>query len=92
MTLLSSANEVWVGRRNAGHPPSFHLSGHPSVRPNCECDISLEPVHQFTLNLRYEIIPGKGRMLLILGRLLKTRWMSSNFLKCMQCQSYRHPL
>ena len=35
--LLSSANEVWVGHRNAGRPsfrPSVLPSGRPSVRPS----------------------------------------------------------
>ena len=35
--LLSSANEVWVGHRNAGRPsfcPSVLLSVRPSVRPS----------------------------------------------------------
>ena len=40
--FLSSANEVWVGHRNAGHPsfhPSVLPSVCPSVRPTCERDI-----------------------------------------------------
>ena len=35
--LLSSANEVWVEHRNAGHP-SVLSSGRPSIRPTCERD------------------------------------------------------
>ena len=39
--LLSSANEVWVEHRNAGHLsvlPSVLSSGRPSIRPTCERD------------------------------------------------------
>ena len=32
-TFLSSANEIWVGHRNAGHP-SVRLSVYPSVLPS----------------------------------------------------------
>ena len=35
--FLSSANEVWVGHRNASRP-SVCLSVCPSVRPTCERD------------------------------------------------------
>ena len=41
--------------------------------------ISLEPRNQSTSDLVYDVIPPKGRTLLILGHLLKTRWPLLNF-------------
>ena len=45
--------------------------------------ISLEPLNQSTSNLVYDVIPPKGRTLLILGHVRKTRWPPSNFLICL---------
>ena len=45
--------------------------------------ISLEPLNQSTSYLVYDVIPPKGRMLLILGHVRKLRWPPSNFLICM---------
>ena len=45
--------------------------------------ISLELLNQSTSNLVYDVIPPKGRTLLILGHLRKLRWPPSNFLICM---------
>ena len=42
--------------------------------------ISQEPLNQSTSNLVYDVIPPKGRTLLILGHVRKLRWPPSNFL------------
>ena len=42
--------------------------------------ISLKPFHQSTSNLKFVFIMSRGRTLLILAHLLKTRWPP---LKCM---------
>ena len=45
--------------------------------------ISLEPYPLSTSNFKFVFILSRGRTLLILGHLLKTKWLPSNFLKCM---------
>ena len=44
----------------------------------CERDI-FRIFHQSTSTLIYDVIPPKGRTILILGHLLKLRWLPLNF-------------
>ena len=58
----------------------------PSAKNKMAAIEIFEPFHQSTSNLKFVFIMSRGRTLLILAHLLKTRWPPLKFLKCMWTQ------